>query len=97
MKQYNLSHYPRTVYEKEGTLWIGSSSSGIYQLNLHTDKLYQTSLFVNKSVNRIIKGRDHMLYLSCPGNGLGVYNPTNGESTLISLPDSYGKSSNIRK
>ena len=25
-----------------------------------------------------------MLYLSCPGNGLGVYNPTNGESTLIS-------------
>lgn len=84
LKQYNLSHYPRTVYEKEGTLWIGSNDGGIYQLNLHTDKLYQTSLFVNKSVNRIIEGRDHMLYLSCPGNGLGVYNPTNGESTLIS-------------
>lgn len=84
LKQYNLSHYPRTVYEKEGTIWIGSNDGGIYQLNLHTDKLYQTSLFANKSVNRIIEGRDHMLYLSCPGNGLGVYNPTNGESTLIS-------------
>ena len=56
LKQYNLSHYPRTVYEKEGTLWIGSNDGGIYQLNLHTDKLYQTSLFVNlkSATTRII-------------------------------------------
>lgn len=85
LRQYHLSHYPRFIYEgKEGTFWIGSNDGGIYQLDSHTGNLYQTSLFSSKSINKIIEGSDHTLYLSCPGNGLGIYNLITNETTLIS-------------
>lgn len=85
LSQYSLPHYPRAIYEsKDKILWIGSNDGGISQINLHTGNIFQTSLFANKSINRIIEGSNNTLYLSCPGNGLGIYNLTTNESTLIS-------------
>lgn len=81
---YKLPHHPLSICEKDDILWIGCDGGGVCKLDLHTNNLHQTSLFANKTVKKIIEGNDKQLYLSCSGKGLGIYNPTNGKSTLIS-------------
>lgn len=70
-----------TLFYDDGSLWIGTRSSGLYQVNLSTksiksfthDELNLSTISAN-SITGIIKGRDGVLWISTFHQGLNRLN-----------------------
>lgn len=85
IKKYILPNYPKAIYEDEkGTIWIGCNNAGIYQLNRNNHKLQGIPDFQDKDVNKIISREGKQLFISLPGNGLGIYDLKNKKGHIIS-------------
>lgn len=85
VKRYMLPNYPKAICEDgKGSIWIGCNNAGLYQLNREKGKIQSITIFQNKDINKLISGKNNQLFISFPGNGLGIYDLTTNKGKILS-------------
>jgi len=82
---------------RNGYLWLGSSE-GLLRYDGYNFKLYPNKKNAPNSIARIAEDKDHKLWVSFAGGGIGCFNPASGVFTnykLINDSDTTISSSDI--
>ena len=69
--------------DSSGTFWLGTKYGGIWQLDKRTGKCHPFPLFKDKTVGKIIEGKNKIIYFALPGTGFAYYDLKTSISQLI--------------